>query len=149
MKLVLQITLGILLAGIVTAIINIAYVNYVAYEADRFIEQQAKLLREKVAAQKAAEKQRRIEAFKAKYLAEQEKKARITIEQAERQKHDRAWKSYYVTPDECRSFKNDAHMVRCVNHKIDAKKEFDRLYATGEMIIPPPSNNSDNLFNLQ
>ncbi|QYJ97033.1 hypothetical protein K0J45_16175 [Shewanella alkalitolerans] len=149
MKLVLQITLGILLAGVVTAIINIAYVNYVAYEADRFLEQQAKLLREKVAAQKAAEKQRRIEAFKASYLAEQEKKARITIEQAERQKRDRAWKSYYVTPDECRSFKNDAHMVRCVNHKIDAKKEFDRLYATGEMIIPPPSNNSDNLFNLQ
>ncbi|MCE9679335.1 hypothetical protein LZP69_09125 [Shewanella sp. AS1] len=149
MKLIIQIALGILLAGVVVAVGELVVISYAAYQADLYLKQQSQLAQQKLLAQQEAEKQRKIEAYKKKYLAEQKSIQTRRKAADEYSKRQRAWKSYYVTPESCKSFKNEKHMVECINHKAEAKQEFDRLYATGNMIIPPPSRDQIEMFNFK
>jgi len=136
MKLVFQITLGILLASTIGAVANLVATYYIAYQANQFIQQKAEQQQAAFTAKNEADKKRRIEAYKQTYLAEQSKQAQREREQVERRRYTLAWKSYYVMPKGCESYQDEAHMVECVNHKLDAKKEFELIYAKREIITP-------------
>lgn len=51
-------------------------------------------------------------------------------------RHDEAWAGYYQPKKGCDVWQSDAHMVECVNHKMRAKEEFERMWAAGEFGIP-------------
>lgn len=53
-----------------------------------------------------------------------------------KRKHDAAWSSYYQPPKGCDVWKDDMHMVECVNHKMRAKGEFEHKWAAGEFDQP-------------
>lgn len=74
---------------------------------------------QQIAMQQAAEQQR---------IAQQNEAARI--------RKAEAWRKYYIVPEDCKNYKSDEHMVNCLNHKADAKAEFDRAYDSGELVLP-------------
>lgn|SRR5690554_812944 len=127
MKLVLKIAAGVLLAGIISFAARAAYMSYAAHIA-------AEALREAV-----AEQQERT----ARIQAEREEQARLkrlqqqrAIEAARKKSREyaakqRAWNEYYVAPEGCEVYRSDRHMVECINHKMRAKGEFERIYKAG------------------
>ena len=64
-------------------------------------------------------------------LADQQQNE-ILKQQLKVKKHA-AWLSCYKEPEGCNNFKSDQHMVECINHKMRAQKEFERLFAAGEL----------------
>jgi hypothetical protein len=133
MKSVLQITLGILLAGLITLLVKIGYASYVEYRVTQELneltmqQKQAQLVR-----QQAAKDRQRAE-YQAQQLARKDKVKRQQIakqQEIARIRKTEAWRKYYLVPEDCKNFKSDEHMVTCINHKADAKVEFDRVYMT-------------------
>jgi hypothetical protein len=53
-----------------------------------------------------------------------------------KQRHDEAWSIYYKPQQGCDNWESDAHMVKCVNHKMRAKEEFERKWAAGDFDTP-------------
>ena len=43
-----------------------------------------------------------------------------------------AFAKYHTDSDDCLIFDSDAHMVECQNVKMRAKKEFERLWQSGQ-----------------
>jgi hypothetical protein len=124
MKSVLQITLGILLAGLVTLLVRIGYLSYIEYRLTQGINEFAMQQKQTELARQQAEYQIQQElqqntAEKSR-LAKQNEAARI--------RKAEAWRKYYLVPEDCKNFKSDEHMVNCINHKADAKAEFDKGY---------------------
>lgn len=139
MKLVLQITLGILLASLVTLLVRIGYLSYVEYRVKQGINE--------IALQQQQREKARLQAVKERQLAEYQKQ-QIAMQQAAEQRRiaqqneaarirkAEAWRKYYIVPEGCKNYKSDEHMVNCLNHKADAKAEFDRAYDSGELVLP-------------
>jgi hypothetical protein len=124
MKLILQITLGILLAGLVTLLVRIGYLSYIEYRLTQGINEFA-----------MQQKQTELDRQLAEYQIQQElqqnvaEKSRLAKQnEAARLRKAEAWRKYYLVPEDCKNFKSDEHMVNCINHKADAKAEFDRAY---------------------
>jgi fumarylacetoacetate (FAA) hydrolase family protein len=130
MKLVLKIAAGVLLAGIITFAARAAYLSYAAHVA-------TEALREAVAEQQ--ERAAKIQAegeeqASLKRLQEQRAREAARKRSQERAKKLRAWNDYYVAPKGCEIFKSDSHMVECINHKMRAKGEFEKLYESGGIL---------------
>jgi hypothetical protein len=137
MKAVLQITLGILLAGLVTLLIRIGYVSYIEYRVTQGIHELAVQQQQKEQARQQALKERKIAEYQRQQQAKQlaAEKTRIAKQAAMAlQVKTAAWRKYYQVPEDCKSFKSDEHMVNCINHKSDAKEVFDRAYDSGELV---------------
>ncbi|MGI2022414.1 hypothetical protein [Shewanella glacialipiscicola] len=132
MKSVLQITLGILLAGLVTLLVRIGYLSYVEYRLTQGLNEFAMQQKQTELARQQAEYQiqqkLQQKALDKSRLAKQNEAARI--------RKAEAWRKYYLVPEGCKNFKSDEHMVKCINHKADAKAEFDRAYDSGELVLP-------------
>ncbi|MFB2661140.1 hypothetical protein [Shewanella mangrovisoli] len=138
MKLVLQITLGILLASLVTLLVRIGYLSYVEYRVKQEINE--------IALQQQQREKARQQAVKERQLAEYQKQ-QFTIQRAAEQRRiaqqneaarirkAEAWRKYYIVPEDCKNYKSDEHMVNCLNHKADAKAEFDKAYDTEKLIL--------------
>jgi predicted Holliday junction resolvase-like endonuclease len=137
MKAVLQITLGILLAGLVTLLIRIGYVSYIEYRVTQGIHELAMQQEQREQARQQALKERQVAEYQRQQQAKQlaAEKSRIAKQNAiALQGKTAAWRQYYQVPEDCKNFKSDEHMVNCINHKSDAKEEFDRLYDSGELV---------------
>jgi hypothetical protein len=119
MKLIIQIALGIILAGIIIFAANTAYKNYANYTLDKSIQGITERNKKVAEAQKLALLQK-----------EQRHKARIEKEQRLRVNKHFSWIKYYKEPEDCQVFQSDKHMVECVNHKMRAKREFEKLYSS-------------------
>lgn len=131
MKLILQITLGILLAGLITFLVRIGYINYIEYRIEKEINHIALKQQQRELARKQAEKDRKIIEYQQQQAAMQQAAEQQRIAQqneAARLRKAEAWRKYYIVPEDCKNYKSDEHMVNCLNHKADAQAEFDRAY---------------------
>lgn len=133
MKTILQITLGILLAGLITFLVRIGYINYIEYRIEKEINHIALKQQQRELARKQAEKDRKIIEYQQQQAAEQQRIAQQN--EAARQRKAEAWRKYYIVPEDCKNYKSDEHMVNCLNHKAEAKAEFDRAYDVGELVL--------------
>jgi Sec-independent protein translocase protein TatA len=129
MKLVLKIALGILLSGAIIFAARAAFVIYFANEfKDRAAEVKTTYLQqaqERINAKQQKEREQQL-------AAQRENQRKQEQAKREMQKNT-AWNNYYVEKVGCEVFKSDSHMVECVNHKMRAKREFEKLYASGEL----------------
>ena len=139
MKSVLQITLGILLAGLVTLLVRIGYLSYVEYRVKQEINEIALQQQQREKVRQQAAKERKIIEYQQQQIAMQQAAEQQRIAQqneAARIRKAEAWRKYYIVPEDCKNYKSDEHMVNCLNHKADAKAEFDRAYDSGELVLP-------------
>ena len=139
MKLVLQITLGILLASLVTLLVRIGYLSYVEYRVKQEINEIALQQQQRERVRQQAAKERKIIEYQQQQIAMQQAAEQQRIAQqneAARIRKAEAWRKYYIVPEDCKNYKSDEHMVNCLNHKADAKAEFDRAYDSGELVLP-------------
>ncbi|BDQ67437.1 hypothetical protein N5C36_02620 [Shewanella xiamenensis] len=139
MKLVLQITLGILLASLVTLLVRIGYLSYVEYRVKQEINEIALQQQQREKARQQAAKERQLAEYQKQQIAMQQAAEQQRIAQqneAARIRKAEAWRKYYIVPEDCKNYKSDEHMVNCLNHKADAKAEFDRAYDSGELVLP-------------
>ena len=124
MKSVLQITLGILLAGLVTLLVRIGYLSYIEYRLTQGLNEFAMQQKQTELARQQAEYQ-----IQQKLQQKALDKSRTAKQnEATRLRKAEAWRKYYLVPEDCKNFKSDEHMVNCLNHKADAKFEFERVY---------------------
>ncbi len=65
-------------------------------------------------------------------IAAQRKLKAYKVDQTNRQD---SFAKYFTEPSDCLVFNSDAHMVECQNAKIRAKKEFNRLWDSGQRIF--------------
>jgi hypothetical protein len=145
MKSVLQITLGILLAGLVTLLVCIGYLSYIEYRVTQGINELAMQQKQTALAHQQALKARQLVEYQMQQQAKQTaaEKSRVAKQNAiALQGKTAAWRKYYQVPEDCKSFKSDEHMVNCINHKSDAKEEFDQLYDSGELVLPAEMTNA-------
>lgn len=139
MKSVLQITLGILLASLVTLLVRIGYLSYVEYRVKQEINEIALQQQQREKARQQAVKERQLAEYQQQQIAIQHAAEQRRIAQqneAARIRKAEAWRKYYIVPEDCKNYKSDEHMVNCLNHKADAKAEFDRAYDSGELVLP-------------
>ncbi|PWF63644.1 hypothetical protein CBX96_09235 [Shewanella sp. BC20] len=139
MKSVLQITLGILLASLVTLLVRIGYLSYVEYRVKQEINEIALQQQQREKAHQQAVKERQLAEYQQQQIAIQRAAEQRRIAQqneAARIRKAEAWRKYYIVPEDCKNYKSDEHMVNCLNHKADAKAEFDRAYDSGELVLP-------------
>lgn len=137
MKSVLQITLGILLAGLVTLLVRIGYLSYIEYRLTQGLNEFAMQQKQTELARQQAAKERKIIEYQQQQIAMQQAAEQQRIAQqneAARIRKAEAWRKYYIVPEGCKNYKSDEHMVNCLNHKADAKAEFDRVYDSGELV---------------
>ncbi|MFG7350140.1 hypothetical protein ACGMNB_04005 [Shewanella oncorhynchi] len=138
MKSVLQITLGILLAGLVTLLVRIGYLSYVEYRLTQGLNEFAMQQKQTELARQQAAKDRQLAEYQIQQELQQKaaEKSRLAKQnEATRIRKAEAWRKYYLVPEDCKNFKSDEHMVNCINHKADAKAEFDRSYDSGELVL--------------
>lgn len=139
MKSVLQITLGILLASLVTLLVRIGYLSYVEYRVKQEINEIALQQQQREKAHQQAVKERQHAEYQQQQIAMHQAAEQRRIAQqneAARIRKAEAWRKYYIVPEDCKNYKSDEHMVNCLNHKADAKAEFDRVYDSGELVLP-------------
>ena len=129
MKLVLQVTAGILLASLIVFLIRLvlisAAVSGIKDITDGALDRHNQLIAEQ---QNKAKEEQQIKVERERQAAE---KARLEAEKARLKAQ--AWSKYYQDPQDCLVFQSDAHMVKCVDHKKKARTEFDRLYDQGKI----------------
>lgn len=53
------------------------------------------------------------------------------LTQQEWRSKQQAWNGWYKQPWDCQNWRSDDHMVECTNHKMKAKREFERLWKQG------------------
>ncbi|MFB2652949.1 hypothetical protein [Shewanella seohaensis] len=138
MKSVLQITLGILLASLVTLLVRIGYLSYVEYRVKQEINEITLQQQQREKARQQAAKERQLAEYQQQQIAMQQAAEQRRIAQqneAARIRKAEAWRKYYIVPEDCKNYKSDEHMVNCLNHKADAKAEFDRVYDSGELVL--------------
>ena len=138
MKSVLQITLGILLASLVTLLVRIGYLSYVEYRVKQEINEITLQQQQREKARQQAAKERQLAEYQQQQIAMQQAAEQRRIAQqneAARIRKAEAWRKYYIVPEDCKNYKSDEHMVNCLNHKADAKAEFDRVYDTEKLIL--------------
>ncbi|MCL1120425.1 hypothetical protein N7V09_06820 [Shewanella seohaensis] len=131
MKSVLQITLGILLASLVTLLVRIGYLSYVEYRVKQEINEIALQQQQREKAHQQAAKERQLAEYQQQQIVIQQVAEQRRIAQqneAARVRKAEAWRKYYIVPEDCKNYKSDEHMVNCLNHKADAKAEFDKIY---------------------
>lgn len=129
MKLVLQVTAGILLASLIVFLIRLvlisAAVSGIKDITDGALDRHNQLIAEQ---QNKAKEEQQIKVERERQAAE---KARLEAEKARLKAQ--AWSKYYQDPADCLVFQSDAHMVKCVDHKKRVRTEFDRLYDQGKI----------------
>jgi ABC-type phosphate transport system auxiliary subunit len=129
MKLVLKIAAGILLAGFILFLLRLlilgAAITSIHNAADDALKRQKQLIAER---QERAKEEERI-----KLERELQAAAQARLEAERTSLKNQAWSKYYQDPEECLVFQSDAHMVKCVDHKKKARREFERLYEQGKI----------------
>lgn len=129
MKLVLQVTAGILLASLIVFLFRLvlisAAVSGIKDITDGALDRHNQLIAEQ---QKKAKEEKQRKEERERQAAEKE---RLEVEKARRKAQ--AWSKYYQDPEDCLVFQSGAHMVKCVDHKKRARTEFDRLYDQGKI----------------
>ena len=138
MKSVLQITLGILLAGLVTLLVRIGYLSYIEYRLTQGLNEFAMQQKQTELARQQTAKERKIIEYQQQIAMQQAAEQQRIAQQNEaaRIRKAEAWRKCYIVPEDCKNYKSDEHMVNCLNHKADAKAEFDKAYDSGELVLP-------------
>lgn len=137
MRTVIKVAAGILLASLILFGLRLAFVSYTLSELQERMEESADRRRQQ-AAEQASFRREQVEAAKSVALDKQRRvrerkreSARISRIEVEAQKiKNAAWLEFYQEREDCNVFLSDRHMVECVQHKMDARKEFEQGYAS-------------------
>ena len=108
------------MVGIVTA-----SVEEIAETANEFADRQQERIRER--------EYLRMEAERRKREQQQADARQRRPDQLRAQQKDQAWTRWYQEPQGCDNWESEKHMVECINHKMRAKKEFERLWRQGKI----------------
>lgn len=130
-KLILKIAGGILLGGALLFIARVAIVGAgFTYMHDKASEtlhqistnaaQQSQAVKDRAAAEARVKEEQRLA-----QLREQEDQSR------REQEKEQAFFDWYKAPAGCEHWDSDAEMVRCTNHSIRARREFEQLWVDG------------------
>ena len=147
MSTVFKAVLGAVLAALLILVLRIAFFEYITYrvkeeiggameETNRvLLEEQQRIQQQQWASAEAAQRQRQLQEqqrqAKAAANAEQRRRKRAAVK---RQKEkERAWDAWYQEPEGCDNYDSNERMVKCVNHMMVAKKNFDRLWRAREI----------------
>jgi len=131
------IAIGVLLAVILG---NIAITEYQLYKAglvmsgvtdslDRTSRHNAEISRLRVSIANLTRANRKLRQDLAS--AQKDLKAYKAVKSAKQQ----AFAKYHTDSEDCLIFDGDAHMVECQNVKMRAKKEFERLWQSGQRLF--------------
>ena len=107
MKSVLQITLGILLAGLVTLLVRIGYLSYVEYRLTQGLNEFAMQQKQTELARQQAAKDRQLAEYQIQQELQQNaaEKSRLAKQnEAARIRKAEAWRKYYLVPEDCKNF---------------------------------------------
>ncbi len=127
MTTVIKIALGLALGGLLIFFGRIFVVTYalktISISANEMIDRQ----------------QTRIEQQRLNLINERRNKEKqMIMATKEREKNqqlawkkEQAWYKWYKEPGGCDSWKSNAHMVECTNHKMRAKARFNQLWSQG------------------
>jgi hypothetical protein len=129
MELVLKIAAGILLASAILFVANTMYINYVAHELARSIQEVADAEKTRVEAQQKQRHDREVAKARREIVAKDRRAAQRDIEREK----ELAWESYYQQSNDCLSFKSEEHMIECGNARIRARKLFDKGWRNGTL----------------
>ncbi|MGI9282460.1 MAG: hypothetical protein ACR2PX_22935 [Endozoicomonas sp.] len=77
--------------------------------------------------QKKALQKARADAVENRRILEEKRR-----QQQEEQRKDTAFDTWYHTPWECEGIRANENMVECVNRRMRAKEEFEKLWAEGK-----------------
>lgn len=97
----------------------------IAETANEFADRQQERIRERECL--------RIEAERRKREQQQAVARQRQLAQLRAQQKDQAWMRWYQEPKGCDDWESEKHMVECINHKMRAKKEFERLWDQGKV----------------
>jgi uncharacterized iron-regulated membrane protein len=135
MKLVLQIAGGIILAFALIIGVSSAYVAYETRQAAKAIQQATEAMQQataKAAAKAAAAAKARQEEQAAQIRREEERRAEDARKRAAAaaaaQAKETAWKAYYKPSRDCENLSEWNATVKCANHRMKARSEFERNY---------------------
>ncbi len=118
---------------------RIGYLSYFEYRLTQGLNEFAMQQKQTELARQQAAKERKIIEYQQQQIAMQQaaEQQRIAqLNEAARIRKAEAWRKYYIVPEDCKNYKSDEHMVNCLNHKADAKAEFDRAYDSGVLVLP-------------
>jgi len=107
-----------------TVVGMMVYTHFVMDRMDRSLERASSHLLSTVSNQQQAAKQRQ----QAQESAQAEKRLLEAAQRRYQAKKDRAWQASYMAPEDCQTYRNEQHMVECVNHRMRAKHEFEAAY---------------------
>jgi HD superfamily phosphohydrolase len=119
-----KVTASVAITVLLTVIGMMVYTHFVMDRMDRTLERASSRLLSTVNNQQQAGKQRQ----QAQESAQAEK---LRLEAAQRRyqtEKERAWQASYQASEDCQTYRNEQHMVECVNHRIRAKQEFEAKY---------------------
>lgn len=132
-RLILKIAGGIVLGGlllfIARAVIVGAGLSYVHDKATESLErittnaiQQSQAIKDRAATEARAKEEQQLA-----QMREQQEKARREHEM------EQAFFEWYKVPAGCEHWDSNTVMVRCTNHSMKARKEFEQLWAEGRI----------------
>ncbi len=61
-------------------------------------------------------------------IEQQGKQGQAELAQQLRREITKAWDKYYIEPEDCLSYKSEAHMIDCTNKRIRSKREFTKQW---------------------
>ena len=128
MGIVIKVALGLILGYVVIFSANIALTKYafdqVTESTNKIFQQQQVELKQQQ--QKRLNEKRYKEELAQLEIQKKQQEQRLAITK------DEAWFKWYKEPKGCNSWKSDDHMVKCTNHKMRAKKQFNKIWAQKE-----------------
>ena len=118
MGLIIKIALGLILGYVIILAANIALASYAF---DQVTKSTNKMLQQQQ--QKRLNKKLRKEELERLEIQKKQQGKLLALTK------DKAWFKWYKEPKDCSSWKSDNHMVECTNHKMRAKKQFNKIWA--------------------
>lgn len=149
MKTILQVTIGILLAGLIAFAVRLVVLTYfVNSTVDVMNEQTEKMQahsQARLAAIKAEQHRREQaveEAKRREVAAEQRQQAAAAQKAALEREKRKAFDDSYVPPEGCEWPQSEKALIECTNHKMAAKRSFYENYQHTTMILVPDTPES-------
>jgi len=149
MKTILQVTIGILLAGVIALAARLVIVTFFVSTTVNVMNEQAEKIQAQNQARLAAikkEQQRKEQvaqdAERREAAAAQRRQAAAAEKAAWEREKRRAFDDSYVAPEGCEWPQSEKALIECTNHKMAAKRSFYENYQHTTMIGLPDTPES-------
>lgn len=149
MKTIFQITIGILLAGLIAFAARLVIVTFFVSATVDVMNKQTEKIHAQSQARRAAiraEQQRKehvaLEAKRREAVAAQHRQAAAAEKAALERERRKAFDDSYVAPDGCEWPQSEKTLIECTNHKMATKRTFYDNYQPDKMVGLPETTES-------